>query len=175
MNKTLKTYLIIVASIVVGGAAFSYGAMTAPKKNQPPTQVITQKTESPEPSKSPTPKKLSPEEKMQIELPKIEKILVEKYPKIATDYTINKGQLFEDGKWFGTTLTYKGTDIDNRDTLRVLMEKKDGDWILRTTPPQPILSVKEFPDVPKSILQIINKPISLPAGAANSPAINPAV
>jgi hypothetical protein len=35
MNKNFKTYLIVIASIVVGGAAFTYGALTAPSSNKP--------------------------------------------------------------------------------------------------------------------------------------------
>lgn len=181
MNKNVKTFLIVIASIIIGGAAFAYGALTAP--NQPQTQVSQQQTESPKPetskeTKQPEtekPKELSPEEQLAVEQGAVDGVLIEKYPKISSDYTINKGQLFEKGKWYGTTLTYKGGDVNNRDTLRVLMEKKDGTWTLRTTPPRPLLSSKEFPDVPKSVLQAINKPISLPAGAANSPPINPAL
>ena len=175
MNNNFKIYLIVIASIFVGGLAFTYGAMTAPKKE--PTgsvqQASKQKVESPKPSEKR--KELTPDEQLAAEQAAIDAVLIEKYPKIATDYVINKGQLFEKGKWYGTTLTYKGSDIDNRDTLRVLMEKKDDTWTLLTTPPRPILSAKEFPDIPKSILQTINKPISLPAGAANSPVINPAL
>lgn len=175
MNRNFKIYLIVIASVIVGGAAFTYGALTAPSSNKPVASTSKSPSPSPQVSPSEQPKKLSPEEQLQKELPVITRVLVEKYPKITTDYTINKGQLFEEGKWFGTTLTYKGTDVNNRDTLRVLMEKKDNVWTLRTTPPQPLLSTKEFSDVPKAVLQAINKPISLPAGAANSPAINPAV
>lgn len=177
MNKTFKTYLIVILSIIIGGSAFTYGALTAPKKDQVRQQVAVSQTptpsSTPEPSK--IPKKLDLNEQLALEESTILAVLIEKYPKVLTEYTVNKGQLFDKGQWYGTTLTYKGSDIDNRDTLRVLMHKKDDTWILKTTPPRPILSIKDFPDAPKTILQIINKPISLPAGAANSPAINPAV
>ena len=173
MNNSLKTYVIVIAGILIGAAAFAYGAITAPKAEQPVRQASTQKSESPKPTEKP--KELTPEEQLKAEQTAIDAVLIEKYPKVASDYIINKGQLFEKGKWYGTTLSYKGADVDNRDTLRVLMEKKDDKWTLRTNPPQPMLSAKEFPDVPKSVLQTINKPISLPAGAANSPQINPAL
>lgn len=166
-------YLIIIASILIGGAAFTYGAMTAPKGGK----AVQSIQESPKPSPKPSekPKELSLEEKLIKEQSVINGVLVGKFPLVATDYTVNKGQLFDKGQWYGTTLTYKGQDINNRDTLRVLMHKEGGVWKLLTTPPRPLLSIKEFPDVPKTILQAINKPISLPAGADNSPAINPAV
>lgn len=161
MNKNLKVFLIILASILIAGASLAYGAMTAPGRQQ---TTIPQKTQ---------PAKLTNaqlEQKLAVELPVITSILVAKYPLIATNYTIEKGRLFEQGKWFGTTLTYRGPDNDNRDTLRVLMQKKNGTWVLRTNPPRPLLSAKDFQDVPLSVLKAINQPVSLP-GTSNSPTI----
>jgi len=160
MNKQFRTYMVIILGIVICGAAFAYGAATAPHESTK-SQVVT-----------PTTKKVDLAAKLQQELPTITAVITAAYPLISTDYTINNGKLYGDGQWFGTTLTYKGTDTANRDTLRLLLQKKDGSWVLRTTPPQPILSAKAFPDVPKDILQAINQPISLPAGSESSPEIN---
>ena len=160
MNRNLKVFLIVLASIFIAGASLTYGAMTAPGRQQP-KPVATQ---------SPKPTKAQLENKLVEELPVITRVLTTAYPKITTDYVIGKGQLFDQGQWFGTTLTYKGKDNDNRDTLRVLMQKKAGIWIMRSTPPRPLLSVKDFPDVPRSILKTINQPVSLP-GTSNSPTI----
>ncbi len=168
MNRHLKTYLIVIASIIVGGGAFTYGALTAPKK---PETIKTTAITSQKPIPSKKPEKIDLKKQLQTELPAITSALTAAYPQVSTDYTINPGNLYDKGQWFGTTLTYKGSDTDNRDTLRVLLQKKNNIWIVRTTPPQPLLSTAEFPDVPKSILQSINKPISLPAGAENSPVI----
>lgn len=167
MNKDMKLFLSILAAIFIAGGAFAYGALTAPQNQPTPASTATP---TPSASTKPTASKLK--EKLQSELPTIMSVMTAAYPKITTDYTVNTGQLFDEGQWFGTTLTYRGTDSDNRDTLRVLLQKKNGVWVLRTTPPRLILSAKEFPDVPKSILKTINKPISLPAGSGNSPAIN---
>ncbi len=167
MNKDMKLFLSILAAIFIAGGAFTYGALTAPQSQPAPTTTTT-----PQPSVSTKPTASQLKEKLQSELPTILSVMTAAYPKIATDYTVNTGQLFDEGQWFGTTLTYRGSDSDNRDTLRVLLQKKNGVWTLRTTPPRLILSAKEFPDVPKSILQTINKPISLPAGSSNSPAIS---
>lgn len=176
MNTNLKTFLIVIASIIIGGGAFMYGALTAPKSPQKETNSTIRHSQAVAPTPTPSAsKEPTTEEKLTSERDTIDGVLIEKYPLIATSYVINKGELYEEGKWYGTTLTYKGADLDNRDTLRVLLEKKNGVWILLTTPPRPLLSVKEFPDVPKSVLQAINKPVSLPAGAANSPQINPAL
>lgn len=105
------------------------------------------------------------------ELATISDVLVAEYPQVQNLYTINRGQLYDQGQWYGTTLTYRGDDEDNRDTLRVLMQKKNNVWVIRTKPPQLLLSQPEYSDVPKVILQHINQPAELP-GTLASPAIN---
>jgi len=163
MNKQIKTILIIIASIIVGIGAVAYGALTAPKQTiQPsPTPTIT------------VPTKSELEAKLKTEQATINTAIIAAYPKIATDYTISQGQLFDQGQWYGTTLTYKGSDAMSRDTLRVLLQKKQGVWTVRSTPPEPLLSAIKYPDVPKKVLQTINKAISLP-GTDSSPPVNAA-
>lgn len=157
MSK-VKVIFIIVAAIIIGAEAVIYGATTAPQKAAPQSS----------PAAIP---KVDLNEKLKTEESTIVSVLTANYPKITIDYIVNPGKLYDQGEWYGTTLTYKGNDSMNRDTLRVLMQKKQGIWSIRTTPPQPLLSTVEFPDVPKSVLQSINKPISLP-GSDSSPAIN---
>ena len=167
MRKDTKIVLSIAAAIFIAGASLTYGASTAPKSS--PTKTSTPTIQS-KPAKQQPPKQDNSEE----ELKTIESILVAAYPKISTDYSINKGQFFNENQWYGTTLTYKSGDVDNRDTLRVLFQKKNGEWKLRTTPPEPLLSAKKYKDVPVTILKAINKPVSLPAGNTNSPVVNAA-
>ena len=169
MNKQLKVMLIVFLSVVVGVGAIAYGAATAPKKQsvQSPTQSL-----APTPTATPA-AKIDLKAQLETEQSTITGVILATYPKIATDYTINPGQLFEEGQWYGATLTYKGSDTMNRDTLRILMQKKEGVWLLRTTPPEPLLSAKNYPDVPKKVLQAINKAISLP-GTDTSPVVNAA-
>lgn len=150
MNSRLPTPLIVLIAIIIAVGSFTYGALTAPRQ---------QTAKSPLPSATP---KLQLPQLLAGEKPTINGILVAAYPKIATDYTIVNEQLYDQGQWYGAVLTYKGADTANRDSLRVLMQKKEGIWVLRTTPPQPILSALSYPDVPKSILQSINKPVALP-------------
>lgn len=168
MNKDLKTFLIILAVIFVAGASIAYGALTAPQKQQ--VAVTVSPTASPNKSLSPSPKPTADQlEKLRdTELPTIKTVITTAYPLVATDYIINKGALFDEGQWYGTTLSYHGKDTLNRDTLRVLLQKKDGVWILRTKPPVPLLSIEAFPDVPKDILKAINQPISLPSTDENN-------
>lgn len=159
MNSNLRTILIVAAAVIIASGAFAYGALTAPKKV------------APTPIPTPTLSKDQLTEKLKIEEETILGVLKTAYPTVATDYMINKGSLYGKGEWYGTTLTYRGSDSGNRDTLRVLMQKKSGVWILRTIPPRQLLSTVEFPDTPKSILRSINEPVSLPEGD-DSPAIS---
>ncbi len=150
MNDNLKIPTIIAAIIVIAVASIAYGALTAAP--QPTKRVASQ---------TPVISKVDLQKQLLSEQPTITSVLLAAYPKIATDYTVNVGKLFDQGEWFGTTLTYRGSDTANRDTLRVLMQKKQGLWVLRTTPPRPLLSIVDFSDAPKSVLDAINQPISL--------------
>jgi hypothetical protein len=102
----------------------------------------------------------------------IHQTIIDRYPQLASLYTINPGKLYGRGEWYGTVLTYIGTDSDNRDSLRILLQKQGNSWHVVTTPPQPLLSAKKLPDVPSYILSDINQPAYLP-GTAASPAIQP--
>lgn len=150
MNQQLKTFLIILGTIFIAGGSLLYGALTAPKSttNPAPTQVQAATTKT-----SGT---------VESQLSTIATVLESAYPKATTDYTMIKPQLYEQGEWFGALLQYKGSDTANRDTLRVLMQKKNSIWVLRTTPPEMLLSVKKYDDVPKSVLKAINNPVGLP-------------
>lgn len=156
-RKDMKIIILTAIGIIAACGAFTYGALTAPQQQTPVKQQTAVKQD--------------PNSQLDKELETITLVLQSAYPKITTDYTISRGKLYDQGQWYGTTLTYKGTDTFNRDTLRVLMQKKDGIWTLRTTPPELLLSAKKYPDVPKSILQSVNQPVSLP-GTADSPTIN---
>lgn len=161
MNRNVKLFIGIIGVLIICGGSLALGAISAQDK-QTQQVVATEKQNSIELAK-----------KLTTEQPTITAVLSAAYPKSATDYTMSSAKLYDKGQWFGAILTYKGSDSMNRDTLRVLMQKKNGVWILRTTPPELLLSAKKYPDIPKSILQSINKPVSLP-GTDNSPVINPA-
>lgn len=85
----------------------------------------------------------------------IGQVLHSAYPKID-EYEIQPGQLYNKGEWFGTTLIYKGEDYFNTDTLRVILHKENGQWIIKTRPPNIILSKVDFPDIPINILRKVN-------------------
>ncbi len=157
MNQQTKTILILVVVLVIAVGSIAYGALTPPPNATPAPQA----SETPKATNKPA-VKVDLKEQLESERTIITNVLIGAYPKVATDYAISNEKLFEQGQWYGALLIYRGPDTANRDTLRVLMQKKDGIWALRTTPPRPLLSTKEFPDVPKSILVTLNKAISLP-------------
>lgn len=164
MNEPQQRTLITILAIIIGVSAFTYGALTANPSEAP--------TATPAPQSSSKPVKIDLKKLLQAERSTIIGVLTREYPAIFTDYSIGEGTLYGNGEWYGTVLTYRGSDTQNRDTLRILMQKKNNIWTLRTTPPAILLSTVEYPDVPKSILDSINQPVSLPAGNDNSPIIN---
>lgn len=151
LNKNIQNLLVILGTIIIGGGAFLYGALTAPQGDSQPMQSST-----PTPSIAPVKKTFEQERET------ILAALATKYPDLTKDYTISKGKFYKENTLYGTTLTYKGSDTMNRDTLRLLMQKKDGIWTLRTNPPEPLLSKQSYSDIPVEVLRDINKAVSLP-------------
>lgn len=91
------------------------------------------------------------------ELPAITKVLTEKYPILTSDFTIARGEVYDDGTWYGTTLTQKpSTPTEQGDVYYAVLKKEKGTWVVKTTPALS-LSAKEYPDVPFYILSSINK------------------
>ena len=76
-----------------------------------------------------------------------------KYSNASAGYAVQNGQLFRRGEWFGAVLVPAGT---TQDTLRFVMQKKDGKWTVVTDPPEIVLSSMVYPDTPKEILQAVN-------------------
>lgn len=153
-SREKKYVFTIFCIVIILILSFVSGATSAPESRNPTPSLKSQQSSKPQ--------QLSLEDQLKNELPIVTQILVSSYPKISTDYDIADTKLYDNGTWFGATLRYKGSDTANRDTLRVLVQKKDNVWIIRTKPPTPLLSAKNYPDVPKSILQDINKVVGLP-------------
>jgi hypothetical protein len=81
--------------------------------------------------------------------------VIETYDNVD-QYEIQKGKLYRHGEWYGTTMKYVGKDIFNADTLRIVLLKKDGKWVVKTDPPNITLSKFIHPDVPVEILRDVN-------------------
>lgn len=87
----------------------------------------------------------------------IEALIYQRYPKAQTDSILARGKLYHQGEYYGAILIANDPSGDNADTLRVLAEKKDGTWRLRSAPPAPVLSAPLYRDIDRAILLDINQ------------------
>lgn len=94
------------------------------------------------------------------EIDSIDKVIQEKYPKTKSLYEIQRGSLYKDGEWYGTTLLYKGgirgDNFLKTDTLRIILKKENGQWAIKTNPPNILFNKYAYPDVPEDILRSVN-------------------
>ena len=90
------------------------------------------------------------------ELPQINKAILSKYPSVNSVYKIQKGKLFENGTYYGTTLVNTGDDYFNNDTLRIILKKSGPQWMVITDPPAIYLNKFDYPNIPKSVLSDVN-------------------
>lgn len=89
--------------------------------------------------------------------PLIEKLITTQYPLTSQLYTFEKGTLYNQASWFGTTLTPKDSNpSQSADVLRVVAKKAGNGWELVTKPPQIIISGVVYPDIPKDIVRDLN-------------------
>ena len=89
------------------------------------------------------------------ELPAILKSISNKYSNIGL-YDIKPGEIYNNGSWYGTTLVYKGGDVFNSDTLRIVLHKEGGVWVVKTDPPDIVLSKFRYNNIPEAVLNKVN-------------------
>lgn len=87
--------------------------------------------------------------------------IMKKYPEAGVRYTIQSGKLFGNGDWYGTTLVYKTEnlrpqDLFKVDSLRIILKKEGGAWVVKTDPPDISLSKYTYPAIPEDILSEVN-------------------
>lgn len=160
VNKTTRL-LAIGAIVILGIIGIGFAASHT---SAPPKQAVVEKII------------LSQDELAQLytqEQTAIETTIHSTLPSLAENYTIERARLYDDGSWYGAILQYRGLDSNNRDTLRLVLQKKEKTWTLRTSPPQPLVSSIDLPEAPTTMLDDLNRPAFL-IGTANSPAIAPA-
>ena len=75
--------------------------------------------------------------------------------KIQELYVLNPGVLYKKGQWYGTTLSYKGSNPLERDTLRVILVKKDGVWSVAAKP-SIVIAAPAHNTIPTSVLKAVN-------------------
>lgn len=99
------------------------------------------------------------------EIQNINTTIKEKYPKAGSLYEIQRGSLYQEDEWYGTTLLYKGSrkgdNFLKTDPLRIVLKKENGQWVIKTNPPNILLNKYDYPDIPEDILRNVN---NLPSG-----------
>ena len=71
-------------------------------------------------------------------------------------YSIARGELLDQGDWYGTAIFEKiEQSREEPDTYRVLLQKIDGEWVF-VAGPKILLTTRDYPEVPVSILSSTN-------------------
>jgi hypothetical protein len=84
-------------------------------------------------------------------------VINNKYSAVINGFTLQTGQLFNHGEWYGTTLTQKVENQgDQGDVYRVLLKNINNTWTT-VAYPQIVLSKYSYPNVPYEILDAINR------------------
>ena len=75
--------------------------------------------------------------------------------KISTFYTIKNEAVLEKGDWAIAALVFNGSGTDlNRDTLKVVLEKKDSKWVVKC---KPMISISKYDcSAPQNVLNKAN-------------------
>lgn len=90
------------------------------------------------------------------EIISLHKIISLSNPDIDNLYTINRGKLYGMGEWYATTLVYKGSDLNNADTLRVVLHKNNDQWNIITKFPSIVIQRHTYPTIPEYVVKDIN-------------------
>lgn len=108
--------------------------------------------------------KLSDEKLQQVlkeEFPSIVLAVQKSFPGVSSKYGVGEGRLFENGEWFGTTLSPIMSDEMRRltyvDIYRLVAHKQNGKWDIVTKPPELVLSRAKYSGVPFDVLSETNK------------------
>lgn len=96
-----------------------------------------------------------------IERPAIIQAIKADHPEVSNLYEIQPGKLYENGEWYGTVLVYRGNDQFNSDSLRAVLKKESGKWVVKSEPFYIYLSRYSYPDIPLEILKSVN---AMPGG-----------
>lgn len=95
------------------------------------------------------------------EFPSIVRAIQTLFPEVSIKYEIAGGRLFENGSWFGTTLSPIMSEEMKRttyfDIYRLVARKQNGKWDVVTKPPELVLSRIKYPGIPFDVLSETNK------------------
>jgi hypothetical protein len=91
------------------------------------------------------------------DLPAINNLITSRFSKVINGFTIQEGELYDEGQWYTTTLTQIPEDIrDEGDIYHIVLLKENGTWKVIGKPTL-VLTKSEYKDVPITILQNANR------------------
>lgn len=92
------------------------------------------------------------------ELENIKTVINNSYKEVIDDFTVVDGVLYSNGEWYGTTLTQKTSSANEPkgDVYRLIAKKENNTWKIINYP-EIALSKFDYPDVPRYILDAVNK------------------
>lgn len=85
----------------------------------------------------------------------IHSVLKSTYPDVLKKYTIEEGELYQQGQWYGTILSPIIDERDIGDIYRVVLTKQGDSWKIINNP-ELILTTENYPNVPVDVLHGIN-------------------
>lgn len=103
---------------------------------------------------NPDPSKEKLEELLVKEIPLLQEAIKSSFLGLDS-YTVSPGRLLGDGSWYGTTFSYKGTDVYNADSLRAILKKENNTWKV-VAGPMITISKAEHKNIPGNIIDITN-------------------
>lgn len=90
------------------------------------------------------------------ELPAITKVIKAAYPTVITNFNIDRGNIYQDGEWYATTLAQITARADEQgDVYRTVLRKERDRWVIKAKPAL-VLSSLEYSTIPIEILSDIN-------------------
>lgn len=80
------------------------------------------------------------------------------FPGVINTYRIAEGKLYENGEWYGTTISLPQPLDDSGyvDIYRIILYKKNNSWEIQTHPPELIFSYKKYPNIPRNVISDVN-------------------
>lgn len=96
------------------------------------------------------------------QLSNINSVIKAKFPNIESLYIINRGYLYDNGEWYGTTLQYNGTDRYSADTLKIILKNNNGTWNVITEVPDLAFNKSDYGQIPTDVLDNVNQYLYAP-------------
>jgi len=79
------------------------------------------------------------------------------YNKLIAEYDIIEESLYIRGEWYGGTLLVKTFEVGrSRDTYRIILHKTNDTWQVAASP-EIVFSYANYPNIPKSVIDNVNR------------------